>query len=345
MVKAAVIGATGYTGQDLVRFLAGHPQAELTMLTSRQNQGVIYGQMFPAFRNIVNLRIDQMNFDKIAKSAEVAFLAMPHTESQAVAAELISRKLKVIDMSADFRFRKAAVYQRYYTEHRFPGLLRKAVYGLPEVYRSQLKKAELAANPGCFPTSVILGLKPLLERGLINPKSIIADSKTGISGAGRGAVVDFLFCEASASVRPYNIYKHRHQPEMVQELTRLAGRKVELTFVPHLIPASRGILSTIYVDFARKLTAARLEAIYLEAYAREKFIRVLPLGELPDIAKVKGSNYCDVGLSLAPDGKRGVISSAIDNLVKGASGNAVQTMNVMFGLPEDLGLNHIPLHP
>jgi len=345
MLKAAVIGATGYTGQELVRILALHPEAKLTMLTSRQNQGALYGQMFPAFRKIVELRISQMDFDQAAKAAEVAFLALPHTESQVAAAELISRKVKVIDMSADFRFRKAATYQRYYTEHRYPGLLRKAVYALPEIYRRQLKKAQLAANPGCFPTSVILGLKPLAEQKLIDPANIIVDSKTGISGAGRGAVVDFLFCEAGASVRPYNIYKHRHQPEMTQELSRLYGRKVELTFVPHIIPASRGILSTIYVRFLRKTSAPRLEAIYNDAYAEEEFVRVLPLGELPDIAQVKGSNYCDIGLSLSPDGKQAVVSAALDNLVKGASGNAVQTMNIMFGLPEAMGLKQIPLHP
>jgi len=345
MVKAAVIGATGYTGQELVRILARHPSAQITMLTSRQNQGVIYGQLFPAFRNIVDLRISQLDYGQAAKAAEVAFLALPHTESQAAAAELIAKGLRVIDMSADFRFRKAAVYQRYYAEHRYPGLLRKAVYGLPEIYREQIRKASLVANPGCFPTSVILGLKPLMAQRLISPKNIIVDSKTGISGAGRGAVVDFLFCEAEASVRPYNIYKHRHQPEMAQELSRLCGRKVELTFAPHLIPASRGILSTIYVRFVRKISAARLETAYHEAYAQEEFVRVLPLGELPDIAKVRGSNYCDLGISLSPDGREAVISSAIDNLVKGASGNAVQAMNLMFGLAENSGLKNVPLQP
>jgi len=345
MVKAAVIGATGYTGQELIRILARHPSAQLVMLTSRQNQGALYGQMFPAFRGIVELRLSQLDYDQAAKSAEVAFLAMPHTESQVVAAELVSRKMRVIDMSADFRFRKAQVYQRYYAEHRFPGLLRKAVFGLPEVYREQLKKAVLSANPGCFPTSVILGLKPLMENKMIEPASVIVDSKSGLSGAGRGAVVDFLFCEASASVRPYNVYKHRHQPEMEQELSRLYGRKVDITFVPHLIPVSRGILSTIYVKFSRKISGARLETVYKEAYDHEEFVRVLPLGELPDIAKVKGSNYCDIGLSISPDGKAGVISSAIDNLVKGASGNAVQAMNVMFGLEENAGLKSIALHP
>lgn len=345
MIKASVIGATGYTGQELIRILARHPSAQLAMLTSRQNQGALYGQMFPAFRDIVELRISQMDYDQVAKTSQVAFLAMPHTESQAVAAELVSRKVRVIDMSADFRFRKAQVYQSHYAEHRFPGLLRKAVFGLPEVYREQLRKAVLSANPGCFPTSVILGLKPLAEKQLIDPKSIIVDSKSGLSGAGRGAVVDFLFCEAGASVRPYNVYKHRHRPEMEQELSRLYGRKVEITFVPHLVPAVRGILSTIYVRFSRKLSAARLETVYQEAYAQEEFVRVLPLGELPDIAKVKGSNYCDISLSVSPDGKTGVVCSAIDNLVKGASGNAVQAMNVMFGIEENSGLKAIALHP
>jgi N-acetyl-gamma-glutamyl-phosphate reductase len=345
MVKAAVIGATGYAGQELVRILSRHPSAQLTMVTSRSNQGVVYGQMFGAFRNIVNLKIDVQDYDKIAKSADLAFLALPHTESQVAAAELISRKVRVIDMSADFRFRKAAVYQRHYAEHRYPGLLRKSVYGLCEVYRAQIKKTDLCAQPGCFPTGVILGLKPLLDERLIDPKNIIADSKTGISGAGRKANIDFLICEIRDAVRPYNIFKHRHQPEMVQELSRLAGRKVELNFVPHLVPVSRGILSTMYVRFNRKMAPARLETLYREAYASEEFVRVLPLGELPDIARVKGSNYCDIGLSLSPDGRQGVITSALDNLVKGAAGNAVQAMNIMFGLAENLGLKQIPLHP
>jgi N-acetyl-gamma-glutamyl-phosphate reductase len=344
MIKAAVIGATGYTGQELIRILARHPSAQLTMLTSRSNQGALYGQMFQAFRGIVDLRLSQLDYDQLAKAAQVAFLAMPHTESQTVAAELVPRKVRVIDMSADFRFRKAAVYQKHYAEHKFPGLLRQAVFALPELYREQLKKAVLAANPGCFPTSAILGLKPLMESKMVAPE-VIVDSKTGISGAGRSANVDYLFCEASASVRAYNIYKHRHQPEMEQELSRLYGKKVEVTFTPHLVPVSRGIFSTMYVRFARKISSARLETLYQECYQHEQFVRVLPLGELPDLAKVKGSNFCDIGLSLSPDGKTGIITAAIDNLVKGASGNAVQTMNVMFGLPEDSGLQAIALHP
>jgi N-acetyl-gamma-glutamyl-phosphate reductase len=345
MVKVAVIGATGYTGQDLVRILSAHPAVELTMLTSRQNQGVIYGHLFPAFRNIVDLRLSELDYDQLAQKAEIAFLAFPHTESQPVAAELLERKVRIIDLSADFRFRKAGIYRRYYSEHRFPALLRKAVYGLPEIYREQIRKAQLVANPGCYPTSVILALKPLMERRLIDPKNIIIDSKSGLSGAGRSAVVDFLFCEISASVKPYNIFKHRHQPEMEQELTRLYGRKAEVIFVPHLVPINRGILSTIYVKFPRKTSPSRLEAIYHEAYSKEKFVRILSLGELPDTSKVKGSNFIDIGLSLSPDGKSAVISSALDNLVKGATGNAVQNMNIMFGLEEDTGLKQIPLHP
>ncbi len=345
MIKAAVIGATGYTGQDLVRILSAHPGVELTLLTSRQNQGVIYGHLFTACRNLVELRLSQLDYDQAAQKAEVAFLAFPHTESQVAAAELLARKVRVIDLSADFRFRKAAIYRRYYSEHRFPALLRKAVYGLPEVYREQIKKAQLIANPGCFPTSVILALKPLMQKRLIDPKSVIIDSKSGLTGAGRNAAVDFLFCEISGSVRAYNIYKHRHQPEMDQELSRLYGRKTEVTFVPHLVPINRGILSTIYVQFPRKISPSRLETIYQEAYGKEPFIRVLSLGEQPDTSKVRGSNYCDLGLSLAPDGRKAVLTSALDNLVKGAAGNAVQNMNIMLGMEETAGLKQIPLHP
>ncbi len=345
MIRVAVIGATGYTGQELVRLLSAHPEAELTVLTSRQHSGVIYGHLFPAFRDLVELRISPLDYEQVAERADVAFLALPHTESQLVASELFERKVRVIDLSADFRFRKARVYQQYYSEHRFPGLLRKAVYGLPEIYREQIKKARLVANPGCYPTSVILALKPLMEARLIEPKNIIVDSKSGLSGAGRNAVVDFLFCEAERSVRAYNIFKHRHQPEMEQELTRLYGKKVEITFVPHLVPTSRGIFSTIYVKFLRKVYPANLEALYQKTYEGEKFVRVLPLGELPDTSRVMGSNFCDIGISLSPDGKQAVICSAIDNLVKGASGNAIQNMNIMFGLDEEAGLVNPPLKP
>jgi len=345
MIRVAVIGATGYTGQELVRILAQHPEVEITQLTSRQHHGIIYGHLFPHFRNQVEIRISPLDYEQIAQKSDLAFLALPHTESQLVTEELYQRKVRIIDLSADFRLRKAGVYQRYYSEHRFPALLRKAVYGLPEIYRSQIRSARLVANPGCYPTGVLIALKPLMERKLVEPREIIIDSKSGLSGAGRSAIVDFLLCEAERSVRAYNIYRHRHQPEMEQELTRLYRKKVEVTFVPHLVPTSRGIFSTIYVRFLRKITPSRLEAIYQEAYQGEKFVRLLPLGELPDTSRVIGSNFCDIGLSLSPNGKEAVICSAIDNLVKGASGNAVQNMNLMFGLEEDLGLKHLPLKP
>lgn len=345
MIKAGIIGATGYSGQELVRILCSHPDVELVALTSRKNNGVPYAQLFPAFAKKVALKISEMNIELLAKSCDVVFVALPHAEAQDVVSRAYESKLRVIDLSADFRFRKASVYGRFYGEHRYPHLLRRAVFGLAELYREEIRDARIVANPGCYPTSVILALKPLLSRRLIEPRSIIVDSKSGLSGAGRGAVVDFLFCEAGASVRAYNVFKHRHQPEMEQELSRIARKKVEISFVPHLVPVSRGILSTIYVRFIRKVSLGRVYKAYQEDYESEPFIRLLVPGDIPDIIRVRGSNFCDIGIAISADGKSGVIFSAIDNLVKGASGNAVQNLNIMFGIEETKGLDLVPLVP
>lgn len=345
MIKTAVVGATGYTGQELVRILARHPETSITALTSRKEAGKPYGQVFPAFKDIVDLKITTHDVEKVCEKADIVFLALPHAESQAAVATVIEKKKKAIDLSADFRFKKLAPYRRWYGEHRFPALLRKAVYGMPEIYRNRIKKADLVANPGCYPTSVILALKPLAEKRLFDPKSVIVDSKSGVSGAGKSLVQSLMYCEANENLRPYNIYIHRHTPEMEQELSALFGKKVQVTFAPHLVPLNRGILSTIYLKLMRKNSAEKIHDIYQKAYNKEPFVRLLPPGQLPELARVKDSNFCDIGLALAPSGKELVVVAAIDNLMKGASGTAVQNMNIMAGIEETTGINAIPITP
>ncbi len=345
MIRVAVVGATGYTGQELVRILSGHPLCELVALTSRKEAGKVYSRVYPRFLGIADIKITGHNVGRVCRDAEVVFLALPHSESQAAAAEVIRRKRMAIDLSADFRLRDVAVYRQWYGKHRHPALIRRAVYGMPEIYRERIKKARLVANPGCYPTSVILALKPLAEARLFDPGSVIVDSKSGVSGAGRHALITLSYCEVNESLRPYNIYKHRHTPEMEQEISALFGKKVSITFAPHLVPLDRGILSTIYVRLSRKTSIQRLHALYRRSYSGEPFVRVLEPGELPDIIRVRGSNFCDIGLTTAPSGREAVITSAIDNLVKGASGAAVQNFNLMCGLPETTGLDQAPLFP
>jgi N-acetyl-gamma-glutamyl-phosphate reductase len=345
MIRTAVVGATGYTGQELVRILARHPEAEIVALTSRREAGKSYGSVFPGFRGIVDLKITPHDIKRACRKAEVVFLALPHKESQAAVAEVINLKKKAIDLSADFRFRNIKAYQVWYGRHRYPALLKKAVYGMPEIYRDKIKKAHLVANPGCYPTSVILALKPLAKARLFDPKAVIVDSKSAVSGAGRTLTSTLMFCEVNESIRPYNIYKHRHTPEMEQELAALYRKKVAISFAPHLVPIDRGILSSIYVRLIRKMSLQRIHEIFKKDYDSEPFIRILPPGEMPDTIRVRGSNFCDIGITLAPSGKEAVITSAIDNLVKGASGMAVQNFNLLSGLPETCGLEQIPIIP
>jgi N-acetyl-gamma-glutamyl-phosphate reductase len=344
MTSVAIIGATGYTGIELVRLLCRHPQVQLAALTSRQQAGKRYSQVFPGFLGAVDLKISDHDLPAIAHRAEFAFLCLPHSESQDAAALLLAHGLKVVDLSADFRLRSAAVYRKWYGPHRHPDLLPEAVYGLPEVYRDRIADARLVANPGCYPTSVILGLLPLAAAGLLRPE-VIADSKSGVSGAGRSPHPNLHFAEVNEGLRAYSVYAHRHTPEIEQEVSAAAGNKVRVTFVPHLVPMNRGILSTLYVKLRKKLSAKALFAVYAQRYENEPFVRVLPRGTLPDVAQVRGTNLTQIGLSLAPSGREAVVIAALDNLVKGAAGAAVQNFNLMAGLPETTGLEGPPLFP
>jgi N-acetyl-gamma-glutamyl-phosphate reductase len=346
MKRVAIFGATGYTGFELVRMLLSHKGARISVLTSEQYSDQPLEQAFAPFKG----RLEGVAFGKMERllgaEFDAAFLALPHTVSSSVAGSLLSRGVPVIDLSADFRFRSIPLYESVYgVTHKSPGLSESAVYGLPEIYREKIRKTRLTAVPGCFPTSVILALYPLLSEGLIDRKGIVADCKTGVSGGGRGPSLGFHYPEVEEGVRPYGLPKHRHNPEMDQELSLAAGDRVSITFVPHLMPMVRGILATCYAVAKAKVTGKDLEAAYRKHYGKEPFVRMLPPGLLPSTKDVRGSNFCDIAWRLDERSRRAVVVSAIDNLVKGASGAAVQCFNLMSGFPEEEGLRAMPLFP
>lgn len=340
MLKAAIFGASGYTGLELLRILAAHPGAKVVEATSRQYKGTPVPEVFPALRGFYDALVFSDPEELGSVEADIAFSAMPHGASQDIVPELL-KKNRVVDLSADFRLRDLATYRGWYGEHKAAHLLDEAVYGLPELYRERIKGAGLVANPGCYPTSAILALAPLAKKGLIAPGSVVVDSKSGVSGAGRGASLATSFVEVSSGFKAYKVGSHRHTPEIEQELAAAAGCGLGTVFTPHLIPVSRGILTTAYAGVREDVTAAALRELYNEAYSGEPFVRLLPDGAFPDISQVRGSNFCDIGLFV--DAGRVIVVSAIDNLVKGASGQAVQNMNVMFGLDEKAGLFFPPL--
>ena len=344
--KVAIFGATGYTGFELIRLLLSHTGVELSVLSSEQFSGLPVDRAFFPFRG----RLGGIRFGKMEEMLdgdfEAAFLALPHTVSQTVAETLLSRGVRVIDLSADFRFRDPASYEAVYAvKHLQPALCGQAVYGLPEVYRARLRKTRLAAVPGCFPTAVILALHPLLREGLVERSGIVADCKTGVSGGGRSPAPGFHYPEVEGGVRPYGLPRHRHTAEMDQELSLASGEAVAVTFVPHLLPMVRGILATCYAAATPKGTPDAIARAYRKRYGKEPFVQVCPDGVLPSTKDVLGSNRCDVSVSLDPAGNRVIAVAAIDNLVKGASGAAVQCFNLMIGHPEEEGLRQAPLFP
>ena len=325
--KVAIIGASGYSGQELVRLLLRHSQIEIVQFTSRQYAGKPVSEIFPRFRGQVTATFIEPDAGKI--SADVAFLALPHGVAAEFAVPLLKNGVKVIDLSADFRLKSAATYKEFYEhEHPTPALLAQAVYGLPEIYRDKIRTAQLVACPGCYPTSIILGITPALRKGMIQPSSIIVSSMSGVSGAGRKAVEDYLFCECNESARAYSVPKHRHLSEIEQELG------ATITFVPHLIPLNRGIESTIIASLAGNLE--NVLAAYREFYKGEPFVRVTD--GMPDIKNVSVTNFCDISVRVDARTNRLIISSAIDNLTKGAAGQAVQCLNLVCGYPETEGL-------
>jgi len=345
MIKIAVIGASGYTGVELLRLLVGHPEVEICCVTSRQHEGQPISRVFPSLAGFCDLVCEALDVPAIARRAELVFTALPHQSAMEVIPDFLAAGCKVVDLSADYRLKDQAVYEHWYQEHSSPELLNEAVYGLPELFREQIAAARLVANPGCYPTSVALGLAPLLNNGLIDPASLVIDSKSGTSGAGRGAKQGSLYCEVNEGFQAYGIAAHRHTPEIEQTLSILAGTPVQVNFTPHLLPVNRGILSTIYATQIAVKESAELIALYRQHYANEPFVRIMPGGELPNIAWVRGTNFCDLGLVSDLRTGRVIVVSAIDNLVKGAAGQAIQNMNLLYGFKEQLGLGIVPLFP
>jgi len=345
MIRAAILGATGYTGGELIRILLGHPEVEITALSSRQYAGRPIEDAFPSLRGFLNVTCVEPDLKTIAAKADVVFTAVPHGTAMEAVPVFLEEGKRVVDLSADFRLKNRAVYEEWYIPHTAPHLLEKAVFGLPELYREAIATASLIANPGCYPTAVILGAAPLVCNEWFKGNALIADAKSGTSGAGRSAKQSFSFCEVNESLRAYSVPRHRHLPEMEQVLSDIAGNDFSVTFVPHLIPIDRGILATLYIDLKRPASDDDLLEVYRRFYQNEPFVRVLPAECLPDVAAVRGSNYCDIGLRVDQRINRAIVVSAIDNLIKGASGIAVQNMNIQFGLPERSGLEQIPLFP
>ena len=342
MIRAAVIGGTGYAGAELVRILSGHPRAELTMITSRQYAGQPFSDIYPAMAGIVNLTCHTFSEEAVSEAADVIFTALPHKASMEVVPGLIDRGKKVIDLSADFRFKDPDLYEAWYEPHQAKDLLKTAAYGLPEIYFEDIQNAFLVGNPGCYPTSVILPLLPLIKAPFVDPDSIIADSKSGTSGAGRSVSLATHFCEVNEGFKAYKVAEHRHNPEMDEVLSLFAGRTIHMTFTPHLVPMTRGMLTTIYVGLKEDVSSQDV-ASYLDSFYEDKpFVRICPRGRFPNTLYVRGTNYCDIGFQVAERTKLLVLISAIDNLVKGASGQAVQNMNIMFGFAETAGLDQIP---
>lgn len=346
MIKASIIGATGYTGVELVRLLSCHPQVELAALTSRSYEGEQIEDLFPSLKGKVEIACSPQDTAQVVKESDVVFVALPHGHSVPVVQEAVRQGKKVVDLGADFRFRKAAVYEKWYQlRHEAPELTASAVYGLPELYREQIKEASVVANPGCYPTGSILALAPALREGLVKPGTIIIDAKSGVSGAGRKASITTHFGEANENVNPYGVASHRHTPEIEQELNALAGEEFAVSFTPHLMPMTRGILATCYAALKEDVSEEKLRQVYEEFYRGEPFVHLLPPGQWPHTKWVYGSNRCLLNLTVDRRTRRLVVCSVIDNLVKGASGQAVQNMNLLFDLPETGGLDFNAIYP
>lgn len=344
-MKVSIIGATGYTGAELLRILAGHPEADILYITSESKTTENINNIYPHLsRFYADKLISMSEIDRIVNESEVVFVALPHGHAMEVGKKALASHAKMIDLGADYRFTDTKVYEKWYkVEHTHPEA--SAVYGLPELYRNKVRQATIIGNPGCYTTASILALAPLAKNGLIEPKSVIVDAKSGISGSGRGLKLDSHFSEAFENVKAYNIGKHRHTPEIEQVLTDLAQTAVIINFTPHLIPMVRGILSTCYATLKPGISAKTVTEAYEEMYQDEFFVRLIGLGGYPATKNTRGSNFCDIGWHVDARTGRVIAVSAIDNLVKGAAGQAVQNMNVIFGLDEKTGLTQVPVYP
>ena len=345
MIRIGIVGASGYTGVELARLLCNCPDVKLTVATSRQYKGKKLTEVYPNLAGMVDIVCEDLQSEELLERADLFFTAVPHQTAMAIVPDLLQADKKVVDLSADFRIHDASVYEKWYQKHTAQEYLAEAVYGLPELHRQDIAQARLVANPGCYPTSVILGLAPLLQDGLIDPETIIVDAKSGASGAGRAAQTGTLFCEVTEGFKAYKVAAHRHIPEMEQEISELCKKQVAISFTPHLLPMSRGILSTIYARLGEPVTDDELNDLYRSFYKNEPFVRVSERGVFPATQFVRGSNFCDLGFKIDSRTGRIIVLAAIDNLVKGAAGQAVQNMNLMCGLPETRGLLGVPLFP
>ncbi|NOQ69352.1 MAG: N-acetyl-gamma-glutamyl-phosphate reductase [Gammaproteobacteria bacterium] len=345
MLAVGVVGGTGYTGVELLRLLVAHPQVNLKYVTSRSESGSKVADMFPNLRGFTDICFSEPAIETLAE-CEVVFFATPNGTAMKMVPELIEKGVRVIDLAADFRLQDADVWKQWYgMDHACVEVLAEAVYGLPEINRSLIKSARVVANPGCYPTAVTLGFLPLVENGLIDDQRLIADAKSGVSGAGRGASVATLQAESAENFKPYAVNGHRHLPEIKQTLASLVSHEVGLTFVPHLVPMIRGIEASLYATMKSDVAIEDLHKLYMDRYANEPFVDVLPEGTMPETRSVKGANNCRISVFIPQQSDTVVVSSVIDNLVKGAAGQAMQNMNIMFELDETLGLNQIALLP
>ena len=346
MIKAGIIGATGYAGGELVRILTGHKDVEIKWYGSRSYIDKRYAEVYQNMFQIVDDRCMDDNMEELSKQVDVIFTATPQGLCASLVNDEILSRTKIVDLSADFRIQDVEIYEAWYKiKHSAPQYIPEAVYGLCEINREAVKKARLVANPGCYPTCTTLSIYPLLKEGLIDPDTIIVDAKSGTSGAGRGAKVDNLYCEVNENIKAYGVASHRHTPEIEEQLGYAAGRPVLINFTPHLVPMNRGILITAYASLKREASYEEVKAAYDKYYDSEKFVRVLEKGVCPQTKWVEGSNYVDVNFQIDPRTKRVIMMGAMDNLVKGAAGQAVQNMNLMFGLKESEGLELVPMFP
>jgi len=342
MTRVAVIGATGYAGAEVVRILCTHPDVELTILTSRQYAGKRFDSVYPAMAGVVDLVCEELSMARICDQSDFVFTALPHKLPMSIVPELVQKGKKVVDLSADFRYKDAAVYESFYQPHTAKDLLQDAVYGLCEIFFDEIRNTDIVGCPGCYPTGALLPLVPLLKANVLDVKTIVVDSKSGVSGAGRGLSLTTHFCETNESFRAYKVAEHRHNSEMEEVLKRVLKKSVNLSFVPHLVPMTRGILTTIYATPREAINSENIRDCIASYYSGRRFVRICPDGRPPDTLHVKGSNYCDIGFKIDERNNRLILMSAIDNMGKGAAGQAVQNMNIMLGFDETAGLMTAP---
>jgi N-acetyl-gamma-glutamyl-phosphate reductase len=347
LIKAGIVGAGGYAGETLIAILLRHPEVEIVWLMSEEaHKGKKIADLYPHLSGEIDLACQTLDdLDKVLKNVDLVFLALPHGIALNHVPKILEAGKKVVDLGADYRFSDNAVFEKWYhIKHQTEKYLKEAVFGLPELYREQVKKARLVANPGCYPTASILGAVPLVKNGLVELDSLIVDAKSGISGAGRGVSLKTHYCERNEGIEGYNVTNHRHMGEIEYQLTRISGHQINVTFVPHLVPMNRGILATIYAKCRMPNAELRIKEIYKEFYKKEPFVRVFD-DKLPNTKFVAGTNYCDIAVQVNEVTGKAIVLSAIDNLVKGAAGQAVQNMNLMYGLDETAGLRQIALYP